>query len=73
MANLYGTEQKNEVGGGGQEVVSWGRNEMGHEEARHEIAHGESLKYGQRGTVAHEMSATQVPVELPSSKVGVIT
>jgi hypothetical protein len=73
MASLYRTEQKNETGGGGQVIRSGGKCEMGDEEARHEIAQGESLKYGQRGTVAYEMPATEALVELPSSKAGVIT
>jgi hypothetical protein len=67
-AGLYEAEKKKEIGGEGQEVYSGGKYEMGDEEARHEIAHGESVKDGQRGEDAtYEMPATQAPVELPNS------
>jgi hypothetical protein len=49
MVDLDGTGQNDETGGGVQEIRNGGKFEMGDEEARHEIAQGESLKYGQRG------------------------
>lgn len=67
---MYKTEQKKKTSDGGQEIGGGGKYEMGDEEARHEIAQGESVKYGQHGeTIAYEMPAAQAPVELPSSTV----
>ena len=71
MADLYKAEQKNEIGGGRQELGGGGKYEMGNEGARHEIAQGESVKYGQRGEdIVYEMPAAQATAALPSSTVG---